>query len=81
MSHRRPLKPYVRPKAWSAPAGRHIASRSRIELLNMAHAVPLEAVQIEMQSNPSRMLVRALAGGHFAVEDNLDYTASNMERF
>ena len=49
----------------------------------MAHAVPLEAVQIEieMQSNPSRMLVRALAGGHFAVEDNLDYTASNMERF
>ena len=41
----------------------------------MAHAVPLEAVQIEMQSNPSRMPVRALAGG-----EELVYRAPGVQQ-
>jgi hypothetical protein len=43
-------------------ARRHIFPR-RIEDLHMAHAVPLEAVQMEMQSHPSGVLLRTIVIG------------------
>src|SRR6516162_5746908 len=44
-------------------AGRRIAPPSRTEVPNMAHAVPLEAVQVEMRSHPSGVLLRTIVIG------------------
>src|SRR3974390_237645 len=52
-----------RPEAWTAPGGASHRLSSGIEAPNMAHAVSLEAVQIEMRGHPSGVLLRTIVIG------------------
>src|SRR5436189_3220511 len=58
-----PFEPRVTPENSECLARRHIASPCRTEDYDMAHAVPLEAVQMDMQCHPSGVLLRSVVIG------------------
>ena len=63
MLHGHRFEPRVTPESSECLARRHIASLCRTEDYDMAHAVPLEAVQMEMQGHPSGVLLRTVVIG------------------